>query len=143
MQLPTKEKIKKCPHGISSYYYQVNDDWGIKFFHKRDERDYSKTFQKSNYLAGLAPSVGNNVNHQGYYGYFTEHVDMINKIYKHFDNIPNKILKQIDTLSEDIKMSSDFDIDKNWHNFGINKNGKLICVDFGYFAENRYEYFAR
>jgi hypothetical protein len=138
--LPNKKQIEGCKHGISSYYYPLNDQWGIKWFKNKRERDSSKYYQHIASLSGLAPKTGNNVYSDGYWGYYTENVDMIHDIYKSRHLIPNRIHKQISNIMDDLVSSCDFEPDANWKNFGI-KDGKVVYVDFGFCG--KYSYVAR
>lgn len=128
--LPTKQEILNCEHGISSYYYKINEKIGVKFFNNKNERDDSKIFQKSAYYAGLAPNVYESIYHEGFWGYYTDNVEMLHKKYS-WQNMPRKIHKQIDKLGEELYNACNFDVDYNWKNFGYLDN-KLVCVDFGY-----------
>lgn len=122
-------EVLKCRHGISSYFYPVSDEQGIKFFKNKSERDRSYLKQEIAYHAGLAPKVGKIINIQGFFGYYTQRVQMIHDIYT-FDNLPNKIIKKMNELEIELINSCDFEIDLNWQNYGLIGNN-LVCVDFG------------
>jgi len=128
--LPTSSEIKGCPHGISSYFYPINENRGIKWFKNKSERDYSKRNQHLAFLSGLAPQAFEDVYSDGFYGYVTESVEMLHNLYSHKE-IDKKFSKKIDSLVDELYNSSDFVVDENLKNFGI-KNGKLVLVDFGY-----------
>lgn len=126
----SKEEILNCRHGISSYFFPVDDYNGIKFFRSRSERDKSKFRQNIASLSGLAPKVGSNYDTDDFFGYYTEKVVMLHDCYS-FKEIPSKIKKQMYNLERDLSESCDFEIDTNWQNYGFNSCGQIVCVDFG------------
>ena len=138
--LPSKKEIVKCNHGISSYFYPLSDNRGIKFFNNKRERDHSKYYQHIAFLSGLAPEDFEDVYSDGYWGYVTESVEMLHSKYE-FKEVPKKYLKMIDNLCDEIYNCCDFEVDINYKNFGIMKN-RLVLVDFGFF-DNDYVYNAR
>lgn len=135
--LPNKHQIVKLTHGISSYYFPIGSR-GIKFFKNKNERDYSRLNQHIAFLAGLAPEVFETVDSDGYYGYYTESVEMLHNIYSEKE-INKKFGNKMDRLADEIYDCCSFTTDLNPYNFGL-KNGRLVLVDFGYcsYSSNYY-----
>lgn len=138
--LPNKSDIVKCVHGISSYYFPMGDR-GIKFFKNKAERDYSKLNQHLAFLAGLAPKDFETIDSDGYYGYYTESVEMLHNTYSPKEII-KKFGKKINELTNELYYSCDFTVDCNVYNFGI-KGGKIVLVDFGHCDYDNYSYITR
>lgn len=138
--LPNKHQIVKCTHGISSYYFPMGDR-GIKFFANRSERDYSKLNQHLAFLAGLAPEDFEIVDSDGFYGYYTESVEMLHDKYTEKE-IRKKFRSKVRILCDELYSYCDFTVDTNPLNFGI-KGGKVVLVDFGYHSYTNYSYMVR
>lgn len=139
--LPKRSDIEKCPHGISSFFYLVNEKIGVKWFKNKAERDYSKLNQYIAFLAGLAPEVFETVDSDGYYGYYTESVEMLHDKYTEKE-IRKKFGSKVRILCDELYYSCDFTVDTNPLNFGI-KGGKIVLVDFGYHSYTNYSYMVR
>lgn len=140
----TKQQILNAPNGISAYYIRIDNEWGIKLFKNgKGERDSSRFNQEIAYQAGLAPKVGKNVYLHGYFGYYTQHVDMLCNKYNSHKDIPQKVMRKLDRLIDDLYNSCDFEMDTNWENIGVLSDGRLVCVDFGYCDNSYYRYCAR
>mgnify|MGYP001565948063 CR=1 FL=1 len=138
-KLPTKQQILECPYGVSCYYYSLKDgtDTGIKFFENKRECEQSKYYQHIASLSGLSPRCWGSVYSNGFFGYFTEEIEMLHKLYN-LKNLPRKIKKEIENLAKELEETCDIQVDWNYRNFGINKFGELMYVDFGDIPQYRY-----
>ena len=129
-KLPNKEQILKCPQGVSSYYYSLKNGTGIKFFENKRECEQSKYYQNIANKSGLAPKCWGSIYTEGFYGYYVEEVEMLHKLYS-WKNIPRNIKREIENLAKQLTECCDTEVDWNYRNFGIDRFGNLVYVDFG------------
>lgn len=141
LNLPSKKDIYKLKHGASCFYYKVpHEKLGVKFYDTKNERSYAMQMQQLCYYSGIAPKTGEKVDHEGFYGYVTEHVPTLKELYGDWDKVPRKIQNQLDDLVEYIYACCEHEVDCNWLNFGL-VNNRLICIDFGFHDRTFYDYY--
>lgn len=156
-----KEKRKSSPGGTECIFIKINDKWAIKLYRTRQERDSCYYWQKLAAENDLGPDVGgkfdledcgnirytrfDSPNTEDYipeYGYITEIVEVIadQQDYDNWEDWRNKVRviedteeyqDEYDVLCEKLEKIGFSIIDLFGGNIGY-KNGKMICIDFGY-----------
>ena len=122
------KKRKKSPHfGCCCTFVKISDEWGIKLYSDKSDRDYAYKLQKYCRKHKLAPQVGDCVKVGEYFGYITEVAETPIYGYKSdkmkislFDTIQQKYLK--------VGLSF---WDVHGANCGRLADGRYVSIDFG------------
>lgn len=140
------DTTRKFPSGSNATFVPLNDDWGVKFFDDADYRDKMWTRQRDAAWFDLAPKVGGCIeikqsNHT-MYGYITERVGTFAFGNECIGWDPQKreegaeweevMQPEIDELSEQLIELTGYDCSSDSHigNYGMSKDGRLLCIDF-------------
>lgn len=155
-----KEKSKGSPGGIECVFIKINDKWAIKLYSSRELRDSCYYWQKLAAENDLGPDVGEKFdlkdcdirytqfdypNDEDYipeYGYITEIVEVIadQSDYDCWEDWREDIRRVEDTkeyqdefefLCSKLEKIDFQTSDLFGGNIGY-KNGKMICIDFGF-----------
>lgn len=125
--------------GCSAYYVKLDKDIGLKFFYNKKNRDYTYKKHSEAHSVGVGPEVGSKVTFelQGkrlvskkVYGYLIEHVDvaMIKWPKRGTEEWEDEGLLEL----EDRCIQNELPWpDLHSGNFGVNKKGQLVRIDFG------------
>lgn len=140
LQSIIKQKIGSSPYGIDSVFVAIDEQWGIKLYHHRQNRDICYDRQKLCEKFGYAPITGAKVdlpNGMAPFGYITEKVKVAVEI---LDDTPgdakryeweSKNQKEVDEVTRELREVTGWRfIDNHGYNWGY-KNNKLIPIDFG------------
>jgi hypothetical protein len=147
----------RSPSGTECTFVKLNKKWGIKLYWDERVRDSNYEWQKKCEVIGLAPETGDIINFQDnedydnlpmedkypLFGYITEVVetfadyteyqsamDWRSAIYARTDH-NEEYKEQYDEMCKKL-CTINFDTsDLWWGNVGF-KNGKMICIDFGW-----------
>lgn len=136
-----KNDACKSPSGISCYFIKLNDDWGLKVYREKWERDLA--YERQNLMAqhGYAPTTGTTFDIGEKYCYVTQMAEVLiddtirKRCYYAYADKAMELTKagvnqEIRSLRD--KMSAlGFDpCDDHYGNFA-RINGQLVCIDFG------------
>lgn len=139
------------PRGIMCYFVPLDENWGIKVYYYKDERDKAYSYQKQCYeLGGPAPQTGEcfevRCGDEIKYCYITERVKLLYDWdeQERWDSgggsgwSPHAIAskdsekQRIETRKEIQNLLNVYFADYHAHNFGIRKDGRFVCIDFGF-----------
>lgn len=154
-----KERFSQSPNGTECVFVKINDKWAIKLYDSKSNRDSCYKWQKKAAKYGLGPDVGGIIDlpdegfrasekyHEDYedyiplYGYITEIVDVVadQDDYDNDADWRNALFRaksdeycyEFDRLCEELDEIGFSCEDLFSGNVGY-KNGKMICIDFGY-----------
>lgn len=148
--------IHGSPGGATAIFIPINDDWGVKFFPSMDVRNMAYEKQKKFADLGFAPEVGDTIELPGKgvlarnqfsnkfykFGYYTERVTPILD-YEDLESLYHPIQgvdvekevfeiygKKVNDLINKIKNAKLRMYDIHAGNFGIDKNGNMVVIDF-------------
>ena len=138
---------KRSPQGCSCYFVTITPDWGVKVYHRKEERDSSHRLQQMAAVAGVAPAVGVSFDIDRSYCYLTEiAVPLLNatpEIDEKWSEWEWKISvmmpwlsREIDEVVEDVTTACKLKQrywDTHYGNFGYLR-GKLVCIDFSNYS---------
>lgn len=127
--------------GIECFFYNVSDDLGVKMFDSRNERNESYDNQLYVYnKCGLAPKVYDKFDivmpdGRKSYCYLTERVKILCRTDMPSDakkKAYHKWQTEIEEVVEELRGIGIVYQDTHSGNFGINKSGQMVVIDFGY-----------
>jgi hypothetical protein len=139
-------------HGVQAKFVPVNEDWGLKYYDSRENRDKNYDRQLSYIPTDAAPQLGDkidfNLNGEPYYGFFTERVtvagnlvaemlglsgpyqnwyDRAQKIYDYINDVAGE---EVYELRKQLGHGAD---DLHPWNWGYTKDGRAVAIDFSHF----------
>jgi len=134
------EKHKgRAEYGYSCMYIPLNENFGVKMFRSRKERDAARKYQKLGHKHDIGPAVYQNVRiFHGIPSKFT-----VKKIYKWgyvtqvaiINNLVSHHSKEYNALAEKLRELGLSAGDLHSYNVG-RINGKLVCIDFDSMSMN-------
>jgi hypothetical protein len=140
-----KEKIRHSPNGTECTFVKISDKIGAKVYKEYSSDEVRKIYKEQEYAAtkGLGPDVHGlfsvKVNGKVLFGYLTEIVKVFPCKNSHGELVEtrnptkqeNNELDQLICELDQAAINRGVIEDLHFCNIGW-KNGKMICVDFGY-----------
>jgi hypothetical protein len=132
--------LRNSPGGVDARFISINDTTGFKLFRDESRRDDSFDTQMRCLEIGYAPTLGEMVDLDGDYGYFTEKVETAESRFPQYSTKGRGAWEwwedyrddfSLDKIVHDIYEKTGWSfVDSHLCNWGI-KNGEYIPIDFG------------
>jgi hypothetical protein len=145
-----EEKRSASPRGVDCIFVPINEKWALKMFSSDYVRDKSHRLQKELSEHNLAPKVGGQINldrdgsNYYCYGFVTEIVETVlsheyivgldkgQEDWGLFRETKEEMKDQVAELKDEYESLGYSPYDLHPGNLGYNKDGRLICIDFGH-----------